>query len=110
MLLRPAEPIRGFRPWALVQPQPEWWQAATQCPPPCFRLAQLENGRTGVIAKVPLRQRPKLHQLWVVLTQEPEIARWHHGSPTGVGYLLRLATGQQDTCGFSRVGLGGLRL
>src|SRR5437870_5406660 len=45
------------------------------------KLAQLENGGAGIIAKVSLRQRPKLHKLSVVNAQEREIARWQHRSP-----------------------------
>src|SRR6266536_2549558 len=37
------------------------------------KLAQLEDRRTGIVAKISLRQRPELHQLGVVNAQEREI-------------------------------------
>src|SRR4051812_11689565 len=41
-------------------------------------LAQLEDGGAGIVAEIPLGERPQLDQLWIVCGQEPEIARRQH--------------------------------
>ncbi len=60
------------------------------------KLAQFEERRAGIVAKVSLRQRPKLHQLGVVHAQKSEIARRQHRSPAaGLDIYWRSGNGLQ---------------